>query len=162
MLILLLILLVVAGARAAQVIESKAGIHLILDEAATAGELRAATQDERVALYDYKFRDEDDRPAPKHFLLRKEPDVVLDVVKSLTRLPGKDGRTLLGVELDPQAAVQMEKLTREHLGRSAAFVIDGEVITAHKIQAVIEDGKFFVSRCSDNGCEYILARLKTK
>lgn len=54
----------------------------------------------------------------------------------------------------------MERVTRENIGRSAAFVIDGDVVTAHKIRTVIEGGRIQLSRCTDDACEVIAVRLQ--
>ncbi len=56
----------------------------------------------------------------------------------------------------------MKQVTRDNLGKSAALVIDGEVVTAHKIRAVIDSGLVQLSRCTDDACDYILARLETR
>jgi hypothetical protein len=138
------------------------GIFLILDQAASRASLRDPTADEFVALYDYKFLEAEARPRPKYLLLRKAPDVRLALAAPPERVLGKDGRTILGIDLADDAAVEMERFTRDHLGRSAAFVVDGEVVTAHKIRAVITNGELYVSRCTDNGCEYVLARLRAR
>ena len=65
------------------------------------------------------------------------------------------------VELTPEAARQLEKLSREHLGERVAFVIEGEPVTIHRIRSVISDGKFRLSRCTDKACQYIYGRLTT-
>jgi preprotein translocase subunit SecD len=138
------------------------GIFLILDQAAAPTSLRHPTPEEYVALYDYKFLHTEARPEPKYYLLRKEPDVRLSLAGPPKRVRGEDGRTILGIDLAEDSAVEMERFTRDYLGRSAAFVVDGEVITAHKIRSVIANGEFYVSRCTDNACEYILARLTAR
>jgi len=40
-----------------------------------------------------------------------------------------------------------------------AFVINGEVVSTHTIRSVITRGEFKLSRCGDNACEFIYARL---
>ncbi len=77
-------------------------------------------------------------------------------------LEGERGLPELRIELTEDAAAEMERVTRENLGSSAALVIDGEVVTAHKIRAVIEGGRIQLSRCTDTACELIYARLLTR
>jgi preprotein translocase subunit SecD len=58
-----------------------------------------------------------------------------------------------------EAAADLERVSREHLGQTVALVVDGEVVTMHKIRSVISDGKVQVTRCTDNACQYLYTRL---
>lgn len=40
-----------------------------------------------------------------------------------------------------------------------AFAIGEDVVSIHTIRSAIVDGKFRMSRCTDNACEYIYGRL---
>jgi preprotein translocase subunit SecD len=75
---------------------------------------------------------------------------------------GENGFPELRLELTPEAASKLEKLTREHLGGRVAFVIEGEPVTLHKIRSVITGGQFRLSRCTDTACQYIYTRLVGK
>ena len=46
-----------------------------------------------------------------------------------------------------------------HLGGKVAMVVDGEIVTLHKIRTVITGGKLQITRCQDNACEVIKAKL---
>ncbi len=138
------------------------GLFLILAEASSPADLPEPTADQQIARYDYRFlRDEERRP-PKYFLLPGRADVPLLLAGPPRSVVGERGLTELLIELTEEAAADMERVTREKLGRGAAFLIDGEVVTAHKIRAVIKNGRLQLSRCSDTACEYILARLQTR
>lgn len=48
---------------------------------------------------------------------------------------------------------------RAHLWGKIAMVVDGEIVTRHKIRSVITGGKLQITRCVDNACEVIRAKL---
>lgn len=139
---------------------STTGLFLILEEAASSEDLPEPTADQQIVCYDYKFLREGERQTPKYFLLPSRPDVPLLLAGPPQSVVGERGFKELLIELTEGAARDMERVTRENLGAGAAFLIDGEAVTAHAIRAVIKDGRFQLSRCSDNACEYILARLR--
>jgi hypothetical protein len=69
------------------------------------------------------------------------------------------GWTSLNVTLAPQHVKALEHFTRAHLDSVVAIVIDGEIITMHKVRTVIEDGKAQITRCSDDACRSLLLKL---
>ena len=138
------------------------GLFLIHAQASRPEDLPPRGVDQQVVKYDYKFLREEEQRSAKYFLLPKHPDVALKLARKPQSSKNDQGRTELLFELSPDAAADMERLTSKNLGRAVAFVIDGEVVTAHKIRSVIRDGQFVLSRCTDNACEYIQARLAVR
>ena len=69
------------------------------------------------------------------------------------------GKTILSVTLKKEYVKPLEDFTRAHIGGKIAILIDGEIITIHKIRSVIAEGKFQVTRCTDNACEMLRAKL---
>ena len=69
------------------------------------------------------------------------------------------GRSMLTVSLAHEQAKLLEAFTRTHLGGRIATVIDGEIITLHKIRSVIVGGEVQMTRCSDDGCQIVRAKL---
>jgi hypothetical protein len=39
------------------------------------------------------------------------------------------------------------------------MVVDGEIVTVHKIRSIITGGKVQITRCTDNACEVIRSKL---
>jgi preprotein translocase subunit SecD len=141
----------------------QAGFCLVAAEAERAEALPAASAEQRVVRYDYKFLREDERGSPRYLLLARVPDVPLVLAKTPElQQKGENGFPELRLDLTPEAASKLEKLTREHLGGKVAFVIDGEPVTLHKIRSVITGGQFRLSRCTDTACQYIYGRLVEK
>jgi preprotein translocase subunit SecD len=150
----------VCNARAEDTEKRHAGFYLVAAEAESAAALPAAGGEQRVVRYDYKYLRDTERAQPLYLLLPKTADVPLLLAKAPElQEKGENGFPELRLELTPEAASKLEKLTREHLGGRVAFVIDGEPVTLHKIRSVITGGQFRLSRCTDTACQYIYGRL---
>jgi len=144
---------------AGQGAEAQAGFHLVLAEGPTADALPAPAANQRVVLYDYRFLLPEDRQPARYLLLAKVPDVALLLSKPPERQKGEDGRTQLLLEASEKATAELATLTRDHVGRRVAFAIGADVVSIHTIRSPIVDGRFRMSRCTDNACEYIYGRL---
>jgi len=151
------------NARAGDAEKRQAGFYLVAAEAEGAAALPAASGEQRVVRYDYRHLRESERGQPLYLLLSRSADVPLVLARAPElRKDGENGFPELRLELTPEAAGRLEKLTREHLGGRVAFVIDGEPVTLHKIRSVITGGQFRLSRCTDTACQYIYGRLMGK
>jgi preprotein translocase subunit SecD len=73
--------------------------------------------------------------------------------------PDGRGKSVLLVSLKEENAKMLEDFTRSHLGGRVATVVDGEIISLNKIRAVIVGGNLQMTRCTDNACEIIRAKL---
>ena len=69
------------------------------------------------------------------------------------------GKSILTVSLVRKNVKRAEAFTRAHLGGRMAMVIDGEIVTLHKIRSIITDGKVQITRCTDNACEVLRSKL---
>lgn len=76
-----------------------------------------------------------------------------------TRDDGR-GHALLSVTLRRENAARLEELTRKHLGGRVAIVLDGEVVTQHKVRSVVAGGQLQITRCTDDACEVLRAKLE--
>lgn len=137
----------------------QAGFYLVTAAASSADALPVPTGEQRMARYDQKYLRDSEREPPRYLLISKRPDVALKLAKAPAIGTGSNGFAELSLELTKEAAGDLERVSREHLGQQVAFVIDGEVVTTHKIRSVITGGQFRLSRCTDNACQYILGRL---
>lgn len=73
----------------------------------------------------------------------------------------ENGRILVSVALSPKYIKTLADFTRAHLGERVALVLDGEVVSTHKIRTVIEGGRMQITRCDDHACQRILSKLAT-
>jgi hypothetical protein len=152
-------LMSVVAQAASQPEKHPAGFYLIAAQAASAEALPRPTAEQQIARYDAKFLVPSERTPAKYLLLPRHPDVELKLAKAPDLEKGENGFPELRLELTTQAAANLEKLSREHLGQTVSLLIDGEPITIHKIRSVITGAQFRLSRCTDNACEYIRGRL---
>jgi preprotein translocase subunit SecD len=156
-------LLLASSAGAVDGEKRQAGFYLVAAEAPNATALPAPTNEQQVVRYDQKFLRDPEPAQARYLLLPKKADVILMLAKApALEAKGANGFPELRLELTAEAAGSLEKLSREHLGQTVAFVIDGEPVTIHKIRSVITGGQFRLSRCTDNACQYIFGRLAAK
>ena len=73
--------------------------------------------------------------------------------------PDAQGKSVLTVSLARKNAERAESFTRAHLGGRIAIVVDGEIVTLHKIRSVITGGRMQIIRRTDNACEVIRSKL---
>jgi len=137
----------------------QAGFYLIGAEAPSPDALPAPNSEQQIVRYDRKYLLDSANEPPSYLLLPRRPDVALRLAKPPAIEKGSNGFAELRLELTKEAAVDLERVSREHLGQAVSLVVDGEVITKHKIRSAITGGQFRLSRCTDNACQYILGRL---
>jgi preprotein translocase subunit SecD len=110
----------------------------------------------------YDRRKYGDAPAnqPLEYVAIDPIDYVPLIIETAPEMT-KDGRgkSILSVSLTRQSADRAEVFTRAHLGGKIAMVVDGEIVTLHKIREVITGGKLQITRCDDDACKVIRAKL---
>jgi preprotein translocase subunit SecD len=96
---------------------------------------------------------------PRFLVVRSAREVALDLAREPKAVEegGEVVRILL--HLRPQAAAALERLTRDHLGRQVAIVLGGEVVTVHKVRAVIKGGDVQITSCAPGAAGYLLKQL---
>ena len=137
------------------------GFYLILKEGKTRNIVTSIHSDETVLPY----IDESDttQKTPRYLLVKRVPDVAMDLEKQSTLNSNEDSRkTTLNLTLAAGSAKQLKEFTERNIMRQVAFVIDGAVITVHKIRAAVTNGEIQITRCSGNACQALYLRLKEK
>jgi hypothetical protein len=125
-------------------------------EAPTSG----APHPERVVLpYDPMPVDGEASPPRRWVEIDRSSNVPLIVQSASLTEEDARGLPFLSVTLDPRYTTRLEDFTREHLGGRAAVVLDGNVVTVHKVRSVLTDGKMQISRCTDRACTVIRSKL---
>ncbi len=135
------------------------GLYAVIREASTPDSARLEGPGHTVAVYDRKYTDADLTTPPAYLAL----DTTTYVPLILSGPPDarKDGRgwTMLSVTLSREQVKPLEDFTRAHLGGRVAILLDGEVVSMHKVRAVVEGGQLQITRCGDNACDVLLAKL---
>jgi hypothetical protein len=135
------------------------GVYAVLRQGLTRAEVQAEKQPHLLLVYDRKHYEADKDQPPRYVALDASPFVPLVLAGTPDTRRDDRGWTLLNVTLAPQHVKTLEHFTRDHLGGVVAVVIDGEIVTTHKVRTVIEDGKVQVTRCFDEACRTLLLKL---
>lgn len=96
----------------------------------------------------------------RYIVIKDVPSVpvVLDEEPELSKTNDKY-ELALSFTLAPEYVNQMEKFTGDNIGKRVVLVIGGKIITMHGIKAAIKNGQIRITRCTDNGCEFIYRNL---
>lgn len=96
---------------------------------------------------------------PEWLALSPDPFVPFVLASDPELGQSEKGFASLQLSLAPQNAKILKDFTQEHLNGTVAIVIGGEVVTRHKVKAVITGGKLQITRCADNACEMLRTKL---
>lgn len=107
----------------------------------------------------FELKDEEDEPV-KFVALSKTEFIPFDLAHTPRAIPQDDGRHNVGLTFSADMSQKMKTFSRQYLGRQVAMVVDGKIITLHKVRSIIDGGQVQISRCTDRGCELILGELK--
>lgn len=135
------------------------GIYLVLRWTETKQDLQPLFSEERLLRHDPNLLANTAGEPIVHLTVNDKDRVLLAELRQLDPVKQQDGRTQLKLTLSESSTRKLEQLTRRHLGRQVAVVVGGSAVTMHKIRSVISDGKFRITRCTDDGCEVILSKL---
>ncbi len=75
-------------------------------------------------------------------------------------LPQAENKKKLQLTFSRPSAEKLEKFTAANSMRQATMIVNGEVLTMHKIRDTIRGGKMEITGCSDNACQRIYVMLK--
>ena len=70
---------------------------------------------------------------------------------------GDDELVTLSLALEGKYVGGLEGFTTEY--SRVAVVIDGEIVTVHKVREPIRDGRVQISRCRDDACRVLYGKL---
>ncbi len=136
------------------------GAYAVLREAPSDQEAGVEGPSQVVLRYDRRKYSDAPTNEPLTYVVLDAKDYVPLVIEGTPELKSDgQGKSLLSVSLVRKNVKRAETFTRAHLGGRIAMVIDGEIVTLHKIRAVITDGKVQITRCTDNACEVLRSKL---
>ena len=111
--------------------------------------------------YDPKMADSESTEPVQRVTVETQSFVPLILGAAPEPTKQENGRILVSVALSPKYIKTLADFTRAHLGERVALVLDGEVVSTHKIRTVIEGGRMQITRCDDHACQRILSKLAT-
>jgi hypothetical protein len=112
-----------------------------------------------VLIYDRKNASRDADPSPQYVAIDPDDYVPLIIDGAAKIGSDSDGKSMLSVTLARENVAKLEAFTRSHLGGKVANVIGGQIVTLHKVRAVIPDGQLQITRCEDDACRMIWSEL---
>ncbi len=122
----------------------------------------AAKPGERVIRYDPTKADTLSREPARFVRLGLEDHVPLAIEVEPELGETDEGKQLLHVAIDEGHGKRLEMLTRKHVGGKLAIVFDNEILSVHKVRAVVTGGHLQITRCTDRACQSIKAKLLQK
>lgn len=108
-----------------------------------------------------ELRDEEAEPV-KFIALSQTEFIPFDLEQPPVMKKREDGFKLVSLTFSAEMTEKMKSFSRQFLGRQVATVVDGNIITLHKVRSVIDGGRLQITRCTDDGCELILGQLSDK
>jgi preprotein translocase subunit SecD len=109
---------------------------------------------EVLAVDRYRFQKADSRDPPRYLVVHTAPEVTLDLAAEPKA--EQDGEEVVRVllKLQPKSAAALAKLTGDRHYKLVTIILDGEVVTTHKIRATIANGNVQITSCSPGGAAY--------
>ncbi len=136
------------------------GAYAVLREAPSAREAGAEGGSQVVLAYDRRKYGGAPPNGPLTYVALDPKDYVPLIIAGRPEMKANgQGKSVLTVSLVRKNVPRADAFTRAHLGGRMAMVIDGEIVTLHKIRSLITDGKVQITRCTDNACEVLRAKL---
>ncbi len=135
------------------------GLYLITAVDTSAHELTELKSNEKEIFFSQLFDDYNseeylrlviDTTQYVPLMLKHEPQAV----------PQTETKKKLLLQLTDLASEKLKVFTANHVMERVALIVDDEALTMHKIREAITGGKLQISRCNDNACERLFAKLK--
>ena len=135
------------------------GFYAVLGTASTQDSARAVDPRAAIVVYDRVYTDVVETVPPEYVAIDTTSFIPLALSAPPEAKKDDRGWTLLSVSLSKEQVKPLEEFTRARLGGRVAILLDGEVISMHKIRSVITEGKVQITRCGDNACDVLLSKL---
>lgn len=137
----------------------KNGFYLVIEEQLTREALQSPAPDELLVKYSIEHLGVTGQP-PRYYRVKTTPDVPFTLKDTPVLEDRSEGKTSLNIVLGSGNAEKFQQFTRNNINKAVAIIIDGKVITAHKIRAEITGGKIQITRCGDDACQALFYLLQ--
>jgi preprotein translocase subunit SecD len=138
-----------------------AGVYALLRASLNEKKMLPLKEGEVLVVHHHRFLKKSDTEPPEFLVVRSAPDVDLDLVGKPKAVKEGEEVVRIFLKLQPKAAAALERLTSERLGKRVAIILKGEVITTHRIRAVIKGGDIQISACIAGAANYLLEQLQS-
>ena len=90
----------------------------------------------------------------------KNDFVPLDLSKEPEAQQQTNEKKLLLLKLTDKASEKLKTFSTKNLMKYVAIIVNGDVLTVHKIKEPLTSGLMQITRCNDNACEQLYKVLK--
>jgi hypothetical protein len=135
------------------------GAYAVIAAAMSPDSLPPAGNHTVILRYDGRYAGAEPSDPPEYLAVDDSAFVPLVLEEPPEARKDDRGWTMLSVTLRREHVKTLEAFTRAHLNGRVAIVLAGEVISTHKVRSVITDGRLQITRCGDNACEILRAKL---
>jgi preprotein translocase subunit SecD len=137
-----------------------AGVYAVLRESLKENDVLPLKDGEVLVVNHHRYVKKDDKEPPRFLVVRSAPDVDLALAGEPKAV--KEGEEVVRIllKLQPKAALALERLTSDRLGKPIAILVGGEVVTTHKIREVIKGGELQITSCAAGAANYLLEQLQ--
>jgi preprotein translocase subunit SecD len=136
------------------------GIYAVRRDSLEEKEVLPIKDGEVLLVNRHRYQKNDDKEPPRYLVVRASPEVPLDLAGE--PMADRDGEEVVRIRLKlrPQAAVALERLTRAQQAKQIAIVLNGEVVTMHKVRSVIRNGDAQITSCAPGAAGYLFRQLQ--
>ena len=115
-----------------------------------------------VFSYDHLVtREPEEARAKEHLIIKNKADVGFKLAESPSISNTNDKyEYALQIQLSEESARQLQEFTAKNLNRGIALIVGGKIVSTHKIRSEIIGGRLQITRCNDDGCQYIYKSLQ--
>jgi preprotein translocase subunit SecD len=136
------------------------GVYAVLRESVKEKDVLPLKEGEVLVVHNTRYLKKEEQEPLRFLVVHSTPDVVLDLASKPKAVKEGTEVVRISLKLQPKAALAMERLTRDHLGRQVAIVLGGEVVTMHKVRQVLKGGDFQIACCVAGSANYLFEQLQ--
>jgi preprotein translocase subunit SecD len=136
------------------------GVYAVLRDSLQKKDVSPLKDGEVLVVHRHRYLKTDGEEPPRYLVVRSAPDVDLTLAGKPKAV--KEGEEVVRIllKLQPKAATALERLTSDRLGKQIAIVLNGDVVTTHKIREVIKGGEVQITSCAAGAANYLLQELQ--
>lgn len=86
--------------------------------------------------------------------------VPLELQKLPELVKSKGAKTKLQITLTPEASAMLKGFSEKRVMKHVAIIMDGEVLTIHRIRVALTGPGMEITRCNDQACEKLQVMMK--
>lgn len=138
------------------------GVYAVQRDSLNEKEVLPLKDGEVLIVDQHRYVKKEDKEPPRYLVVRSAPEVDLDLVGEPKAIKKGDEVTGILLKLKPKAATDLERLTRDQLGKQITIVLSGEVVTMHKVRGIIKEGDVQITSCAPGAAGYLLEQLQAQ